>query len=70
MFRELSRKNKQLSAQECIRILKEEKRGVLRCLFGQRHIRLYQLAENEGPAATKSIKKPGSNASGSFFCYQ
>lgn len=29
MFRELSRKNKQLSAEECIRILKTEKRGVL-----------------------------------------
>ena len=29
MFRELSRKNKQLSAEECIRILETEKRGVL-----------------------------------------
>ena len=29
MFRELSRKNKQLSASECIALLKNEKRGVL-----------------------------------------
>lgn len=29
MFRELVRKNKQLSTEECIRILKTEKRGVL-----------------------------------------
>lgn len=29
MFRELARKNKQLEMQECIRLLREEKRGVL-----------------------------------------
>lgn len=29
MFRELTRKNKELSVEECIRILKAEKRGVL-----------------------------------------
>lgn len=29
MFRELMRKNKELSHEECLRILKEEKRGVL-----------------------------------------
>ncbi|MBQ8175348.1 MAG: pyridoxamine 5'-phosphate oxidase family protein [Clostridia bacterium] len=29
MFRELTRKNKQLSAEDCIHILEEEKRGVL-----------------------------------------
>lgn len=29
MFRELARKNKQLETQECIRLLREEKRGVL-----------------------------------------
>ena len=29
MFRELARKNKALSKNECIKILKEEKRGVL-----------------------------------------
>ncbi len=32
MFRELNRKNKQISAEECIRILKEERRGVLSVL--------------------------------------
>jgi len=32
MFRDLIRKNKQLSTQECIRLLKEEKRGVLSVL--------------------------------------
>jgi len=32
MFRELQRKNKQLSHEECIRLLREEKRGVLSVL--------------------------------------
>lgn len=32
MFRELSRKNRQLSAQECIELLKEQTRGVLSVL--------------------------------------
>lgn len=32
MFRELARKNKQLSAEECIHVLKSEKRGVLSVL--------------------------------------
>lgn len=32
MFRELARKNKQLETQECIRLLREEKRGVLSVL--------------------------------------
>ena len=32
MFRELARKNKQLSQEECIKILKEETRGVLSVL--------------------------------------
>ena len=32
MFRELTRKNKQISKEECIRILKEEPRGVLSVL--------------------------------------
>ena len=32
MFRELTRKNKQLSPEECIALLTEEKRGVLSVL--------------------------------------
>ena len=32
MFRDLARKNKQLSVQECVRLLTDEKRGVLSVL--------------------------------------